>query len=392
MCAARGGWWHAIGSFTARSHAYRVIAIVASTRWSLFLHRIPMFGGSTGSRLRSVAALLHVWLAVAARRHEDVISSTRTASGRRLCRALEPNATMRLSQSRKLYSTIRQWLRFAGLQLLHRCGHQQLVAPFRCKRYTSSDLQQRWSALTSCPAEISIPPGLLYCYRLDDPAIEALLKNRELPSPPAGSNDRALFNREGYRMDVRGQGSDGDAMGAVIVGASPAGVFYGCQTFAQIVNNTAVSHPSTGPGATFNLDHVTITDWPSFHIRGMHVHELNPEMTDPGMMFFQQVDRMASHKMNFFSAMTTAGIPFNIPRYGEFELEMRLLFRPSYDLVPSINLGQPPDGRSHGRRHLGTECPLYRATERRHHADIYLVFAAYHRQFRGAPKSQLDGP
>ena len=290
--------------------------------------------GSTSSLLRWSA--LRVWFVVAASRH-DVVSS---------------NATERLSPRP---------------QVVH---HDASVAPFLLdyNAYITVDSgnSSHLFAATDLQAQVFKSTGLrlpivplksafnlgyyIAVGTLDDPAIETLVKNRELPSPPPGINDRALFNGEGYRLDIRGgQGSDGVAMGTVIVGASPAGVFYGCQTFAQIVNNTAASHPSTGPGATFTLESVTITDWPSFHIRGMHVHELNPEMTDPGMMFFRQVDRMASHKMNFFSAMTTAGIPFDIPRYGEFELEMQQYCHDRHmTYVPSINLGQTllMDGRT----------------------------------------------
>lgn len=220
--------------------------------------------------------------------------------------------------------------------------------------FAASDLQAQVFNSTGLrlpvvPLEAAFNPGYYIAIgTLDDPAIAAIAKNRKLPAPPLDPDDRVLFDGEGYRLDVRGSNSDGVAMGTVIVGASCAGVFYGCQTLAQIINNTAASHPSAGPGATFNLDHVTITDWPSFQIRGMHVHELNPEMTDPGMMFFRQVDRMASHKMNFFSAMTTAGIPFNIPRYGEFELEMQQYCHDRHmTYVPSIGLGQTlMDGRT----------------------------------------------
>ena len=59
----------------------------------------------------------------------------------------------------------------------------------------------------------------------------------------------------------------------------------------------------------------------------MHVHELNPKMAIGGHLadnFHTQVDRMAAHKMNFFSAMTTADIPFDIAKNGQWELEMQV--------------------------------------------------------------------
>lgn len=57
--------------------------------------------------------------------------------------------------------------------------------------------------------------------------------------------------------------------------------------------------------------------------------------------FYTQVDRMAAHKMNFFSAMTTSSIPFDIPKYGQWELEMQAYCADRHmTYVPSLNLGQ----------------------------------------------------
>ena len=85
----------------------------------------------------------------------------------------------------------------------------------------------------------------------------------------------------------------------------------------------------------------------------MHVHELNPKMAIGGKLtdnFHTQVDRMATHKMNFFSAMTTADIPFDIGKNGQWELEMQSYCAERHiTYVPSLNLGQTlseVDGRT----------------------------------------------
>ena len=50
---------------------------------------------------------------------------------------------------------------------------------------------------------------------------------------------------------------------------------------------------------------------------------------------------MAAHKMNFFSAMTTADIPFDIAKNGQWELEMQAYCADRHmTYVPSLNLGQ----------------------------------------------------
>jgi hypothetical protein len=66
---------------------------------------------------------------------------------------------------------------------------------------------------------------------LDEAAIAALATadGRVLPAPPTAPAERALFDVDGYRLDVRGQGGEKGKMGTLILGASVAGAFYGCQ-------------------------------------------------------------------------------------------------------------------------------------------------------------------
>ena len=75
-----------------------------------------------------------------------------------------------------------------------------------------------------------------------------------------------------------------------------------------------------------------------------------PPQNDLAHNFHTQVDRMAAHKMNFFSAMTTADIPFDIAKNGQWELEMQAYCADRHmTYVPSLNLGQTlseVDGRT----------------------------------------------
>ena len=47
------------------------------------------------------------------------------------------------------------------------------------------------------------------------------------------------------------------------------------------------------PNTVVELAAARITDWPSFRVRGMHVHGLNKLMTDTTMNFYLQADRMS---------------------------------------------------------------------------------------------------
>ena len=67
---------------------------------------------------------------------------------------------------------------------------------------------------------------------------------------------------------------------------------------------------------------VSIEDWPSFPVRGAHIHQLGDK--DLTAVFYEQADRMAAHKMNLFSAMTTDDITtVGLEKNAEFLLAMQ---------------------------------------------------------------------
>eukprot|EP01048_Picozoa_sp_COSAG05_P024630 COSAG05_NODE_5881_length_1067_cov_1.430785_1_plen_300_part_10 len=133
---------------------------------------------------------------------------------------------------------------------------------------------------------------------LSDPVIAAQASKRNLSGSIPQSGDAAShFAREGYVLDIAGGNG-----GIILAGATPAGAYYGVQTLAQIINATYLSaRTPPQPNTVVELAAARTTDWPSFRVRGMHVHELNKLMTDVTMNFYLQADRMSYHKMNFFS-------------------------------------------------------------------------------------------
>ncbi len=75
-----------------------------------------------------------------------------------------------------------------------------------------------------------------------------------------------------------------------IVGISPAAVFYGVQSLIQLL--------PTQKSAVLNVPEVTITDYPRFDYRGMHL-DVSRHFFD--IAFIKQyIDYLALHKMNYF--------------------------------------------------------------------------------------------
>ncbi|UCF20550.1 MAG: family 20 glycosylhydrolase [Gemmatimonadota bacterium] len=99
------------------------------------------------------------------------------------------------------------------------------------------------------------------------------------------SNERGR-SAEGYRMEVGGNG-------ASIAASTHAGLFYGLQTFRQLLAGS----PSAEPGVR-SIPGVSIEDEPRFVYRGMHL--------DVGRHFFpvefvkKYIDLLAMYKMNTF--------------------------------------------------------------------------------------------
>jgi hypothetical protein len=199
---------------------------------------------------------------------------------------------------------------------------------------------------------------------LPEPAISSLAKARKIRGAAEGALERSdgggALSAEGYVLDICGGGGGG----VLLAGVDAAGVFYGVQTLIQLVSNLAaqparlarpppehMGPPPPPPSTTpCRLPPMRVTDWPHFRLRGMHVHELDPGgMADPATNFYALADEMAAHKMNFFSAMTVASVPIDLPKYGQFQLEMQAYARRRHmEYVPSIGLGQaqPQDART----------------------------------------------
>lgn len=123
---------------------------------------------------------------------------------------------------------------------------------------------------------------------------------------------------------------------AIIVGSSgAAGVFYGMQTLKQIWNASWILSNCTD---YCSLPQVKILDYPELLMRGAHIHQLGTKY--PSSVFYEQADRMAAHKMNFFSAMTTPDIPINLDLQAEFQLAMqKYVLDRHMEYVPNIALG-----------------------------------------------------
>lgn len=95
---------------------------------------------------------------------------------------------------------------------------------------------------------------------------------------------------EGYSLSV-------EAKSVLIIGKTPAGVYYGIQTLRQLLP-VQVEMDSTVEGVEWTVPCVEILDKPRFTYRGLHL--------DVGRHFFpasfikRYIDLMALHKMNYF--------------------------------------------------------------------------------------------
>jgi len=98
------------------------------------------------------------------------------------------------------------------------------------------------------------------------------------------------LGKEGYELNVTKRSVS-------IKGGTPAGVFYGVQSFFQLLP-PEVEKDTLGPNAKWSVPCVTIKDKPRFRWRGMHL--------DVGRHFFptefikKYIDLLASYKMNTF--------------------------------------------------------------------------------------------
>ncbi|WSQ09580.1 beta-N-acetylhexosaminidase [Streptomyces sp. NBC_01231] len=94
---------------------------------------------------------------------------------------------------------------------------------------------------------------------------------------------------EGYRVVV-----DGPAI--LIQGGSAAGVFWGAQTFRQLLGPDAHRRAPVRPGREWDLAAVTIEDSPRFRWRGLMLDVSRHFMPKDGVLRY--LDLMAAHKLN----------------------------------------------------------------------------------------------
>lgn len=93
---------------------------------------------------------------------------------------------------------------------------------------------------------------------------------------------------EGYVIVPHGNG-------LAVVGATPAGVFYGAQTAKQLIENS-----SPGNAATAVLHLATIRDWPAMKYRGLH-DDLSRGPVPTLEFQKKQIRTIASYKSNIYS-------------------------------------------------------------------------------------------
>ncbi|ARP74101.1 beta-N-acetylhexosaminidase [Streptomyces sp. MUSC 125] len=136
-----------------------------------------------------------------------------------------------------------------------------------------------------------------------------------LPLPEApGRPDRVVLAidpdlpSEGYRVVL------GDRPFR-IEGGSAAGVFWGAQTFRQLLGPDAFRRAPVRPGRRWELPAVTVQDVPRFRWRGLMLDVARHFMPKEGVLRY--LDLMAAHKLNVFHFHLTddQGWRIDIKRY-----------------------------------------------------------------------------
>ncbi|MBT2427145.1 beta-N-acetylhexosaminidase [Streptomyces sp. ISL-112] len=117
----------------------------------------------------------------------------------------------------------------------------------------------------------------------------------ELPSGTEGprvelSPDPALAP-EAYRLTV-------DAEAVRIAGGSAAGLFWGAQTFRQLLGPDAFRRAPIAPGRTWHVPAVVIEDAPRFSWRGLMLDVSRHFLPKDDVLRY--LDLMAAHKLNVF--------------------------------------------------------------------------------------------
>ena len=100
------------------------------------------------------------------------------------------------------------------------------------------------------------------------------------------------LGEEGYRLKV-------GAAGVEVRAAAPAGVFYGLQTFRQLLPAAAFRRaPGSAEATVWRAPGVEIEDRPRFSWRGSHLDVARH--FQPKEFIFKHLDLMAVHKLNIF--------------------------------------------------------------------------------------------
>ncbi|MEV8014860.1 beta-N-acetylhexosaminidase [Streptomyces sp. NPDC086554] len=115
---------------------------------------------------------------------------------------------------------------------------------------------------------------------------------------PDGGNDNGIVLRidpamadEAYRLVV-------DGYVIRIEGGSAAGVFWGAQTFRQLLGPDAFRRAPVAPGREWTVPMVVIEDAPRFRWRGMMLDVSRHFMPKDGVLRY--LDLLAAHKLNVF--------------------------------------------------------------------------------------------
>jgi hexosaminidase len=169
-----------------------------------------------------------------------------------------------------------------------------------------------------------------------DPDPEAGSRRIRLRLGPAGLRSTPLQAREGYRLTIDA------STGIDIVGAEPAGVYYGIQTLRAWVPVSFYREPSPG----IPVDEVSIEDFPRFSYRGLHLDSSrNFHRTDTVKKL---LDLMSFYKLNKFHFHITDDegwrleIP-GLPELTEVGARRGHTLDESDRLVPSFGSGPDPD-------------------------------------------------
>ncbi|MCX4762508.1 beta-N-acetylhexosaminidase [Streptomyces sp. NBC_01275] len=96
---------------------------------------------------------------------------------------------------------------------------------------------------------------------------------------------------EGYRVVI-------DGWDRLILGGSAAGVFWGAQTFRQLLGPDAFRRAPLRPGKDWDLPEVTVEDAPRFRWRGLMLDVARHFTPKEGVL--RHLDLMAAHKLNVF--------------------------------------------------------------------------------------------